>query len=111
MKTQPHIGLKPFKTTPTPTLPARAAAAFVRLYQLTLSPLKYALFGPSCGCRFEPTCSTYARQALLKHGFFRGTGLAIYRILRCHPWHRGGFDPVPSLKSPRQNDMQEHSTY
>lgn len=49
---------------------ARVAAFGVRGYQLLLSPLKYALFGPSCGCRFQPTCSCYARESLLKYGFF-----------------------------------------
>lgn len=50
---------------------ARVAAFGVRGYQLLLSPLKYALFGPSCGCRFQPTCSCYARESLLKYGFSR----------------------------------------
>jgi hypothetical protein len=46
-------------------------------------------------CRFTPTCSEYARQAILKHGPFRGLYLAIRRILRCHPWGGSGYDPVP----------------
>jgi len=45
-------------------------------------------------CRFEPSCSHYAEQALRKHGLFRGSKMAALRVLRCHPWHEGGFDPV-----------------
>lgn len=58
-------------------------------YQLCISPL----LGPSC--RFTPTCSEYARQAILKHGPIRGLYLAIRRLLRCHPWGGSGYDPVP----------------
>jgi putative membrane protein insertion efficiency factor len=61
----------------------------IRCYQLWLSPL----LGPSC--RFTPTCSEYARQAILKHGPVKGLGLAIWRILRCNPWGGSGYDPVP----------------
>jgi putative membrane protein insertion efficiency factor len=61
----------------------------IRFYQLYLSPL----LGPSC--RFTPTCSEYARQAILKHGPFKGLYLAIRRLLRCHPWGGSGYDPVP----------------
>lgn len=59
------------------------------IYQKYLSPLK----GPSC--RFYPTCSTYAIEAIEKYGFFKGWKLGIIRILKCHPWHLGGYDPVP----------------
>ena len=61
----------------------------VRFYQVCISPLK-----PPC-CRFTPTCSAYALQALRKHGPFKGTYLAVRRILRCHPWGGHGYDPVP----------------
>ena len=61
----------------------------IRFYQVCISPLK-----PSC-CRFTPTCSAYALQALRKHGPFKGTYLAVRRILRCHPWGGHGYDPVP----------------
>jgi putative membrane protein insertion efficiency factor len=47
------------------------------------------------GCRFTPTCSEYARQAVVKHGFRRGGWLAVKRLLRCHPWNKGGVDEVP----------------
>lgn len=46
-------------------------------------------------CRFQPTCSEYARQAILKHGHFKGLALAVWRILRCNPWGGSGYDPVP----------------
>ena len=50
-------------------------------------------------CSFMPTCSQYTLEAILKHGFFYGTFLGICRILRCHPWSKGGFDKVPDKKS------------
>jgi putative membrane protein insertion efficiency factor len=61
----------------------------IRFYQLYISPL----LGPSC--RFTPTCSEYARQAIVKHGPFKGLYLAVWRILRCNPWGGSGYDPVP----------------
>ncbi|MCX7750912.1 MAG: membrane protein insertion efficiency factor YidD [Candidatus Bipolaricaulota bacterium] len=59
------------------------------LYQRVLSPLLPRR------CRFYPSCSEYARQALLRHGVLRGGWLAARRLLRCGPWHPGGYDPVP----------------
>lgn len=61
----------------------------VRAYQLVLSPL----FGKNC--RFHPSCSAYAVEAIQKYGSLRGGWMALRRILRCHPWHPGGCDPVP----------------
>ena len=61
----------------------------VRAYQLLISP-----FVPP-SCRFHPTCSHYAIEALRRHGAFKGLWLAVRRIMRCHPWHPGGHDPVP----------------
>jgi uncharacterized protein len=72
---------------------ARLLKALIRLYQLTLSPVLGA------HCRFHPTCSTYFMQALDEHGFWRGCGLGLRRILRCHPWHPGGYDPVPPRRT------------
>lgn len=69
--------------------PRKALILFVRAYQITLSPL---LGG---ACRYYPSCSAYAIEALEKHGALRGAWLAIKRISRCHPFHPGGFDPVP----------------
>jgi len=66
-----------------------AAMALIRLYQLTLSPLL-----PSA-CRFTPTCSHYGYEAFKRHGFFKGGWLTVKRISRCHPFHPGGYDPVP----------------
>lgn len=62
----------------------------IRLYQLTLSPL----LGVN-KCRFQPTCSHYAIQAIEEWGIFKGFYLAVRRILRCHPWGGHGYDPVP----------------
>ncbi|MGI9034592.1 MAG: membrane protein insertion efficiency factor YidD [Pyrinomonadaceae bacterium] len=62
---------------------------FLRLYKTFLSP-----FLPSA-CRFEPTCSVYATQAIEKYGLIRGTWLGVKRILRCQPFCRGGSDPIP----------------
>lgn len=64
-------------------------AALISLYQRTISPL----LGPHC--RYYPSCSQYAKEAVLKHGLFRGALLGATRILRCHPWNPGGVDPVP----------------
>jgi len=62
---------------------------FIRFYQKNISPYK-----PQC-CRFTPVCSEYARQAFEKHGFFGGLVLSVYRILRCNPLCKPGYDPVP----------------
>ena len=61
----------------------------IRLYQGLISP-----FLPNA-CRYQPTCSEYSKQALLKYGFFKGFRLAIRRISSCHPWGGSGYDPVP----------------
>ena len=71
------------------SLSARPVVALLGLYKRFVSPLLPR------ACRFEPTCSVYARGAIEKHGLFRGGGLALTRLLRCHPFHRGGLDPVP----------------
>jgi len=68
---------------------SRLAIALIRLYQVIYPP-----FLPRV-CRFEPTCSSFAIQALSRHGFLKGVGLAARRLLRCHPFHPGGIDPVP----------------
>jgi putative membrane protein insertion efficiency factor len=64
--------------------------AAIRLYQLTLA---YFFVG---ACRYEPSCSSYATEAVVRHGALRGSWLAAHRLCRCGPWGRGGYDPVPS---------------
>lgn len=67
----------------------------VRLYRYLLSPLKTLLFGALGRCRFSPTCSAFALEALQKHGAVKGGYLALRRVARCHPWGGCGYDPVP----------------
>lgn len=74
----------------------RIAAFLIRLYQWTVSPL----LGPVC--RFHPTCSHYALEAITRFGVCKGSALALARLVRCHPWHPGGFDPVPARRSPTE---------
>ncbi len=72
---------------------------FIGAYQLLLAPLLL----PSC--RFEPSCSRYAQEAIATHGALRGVAMAAKRLLRCHPWGGSGYDPVPS---PRCTDLHGH---
>jgi uncharacterized protein len=73
-------------------LQSRAAAGFLWIYKRVLAPTIHA--GMPGACCFQPTCSEYAAIALAEHGLFRGGGMAAWRVLRCHPLNRGGFDPV-----------------
>jgi putative membrane protein insertion efficiency factor len=63
--------------------------ALIKLYRYAISPY----MAPSC--RYTPTCSSYAIEAVERHGIFRGSWLAMRRVSRCHPWHEAGYDPVP----------------
>jgi putative membrane protein insertion efficiency factor len=74
-------------------LAAQLLLAAVHAYRLAVSPV----LGPAC--RFEPSCSAYAEEALLRHGALRGSLLAARRLGRCHPFHAGGYDPVPPAES------------
>ena len=75
--------------------------AFIRVYQYTLSPL----LGPRC--RYYPSCSNYAVDALREHGAVRGLGLAAWRLLRCNPFSNGGYDPVPPRHKGCEHDPGE----
>jgi putative membrane protein insertion efficiency factor len=76
-------------------LPARLLLLGLALYQRTVSPLLPVVTLGACGCRFSPTCSHYAGEAIRTHGALAGTALAFARLIRCTPLHPGGFDPVP----------------
>ncbi len=67
-------------------------------YRWLLSPILHVLCGPGFGCRFEPSCSCYFMESVKNHGVCYGLLLGVTRILRCHPWSRGGYDPVPPRK-------------
>ncbi len=75
--------------------------ALLRVYKRWISPL----LPPAC--RFHPTCSEYAAEAITLHGLARGSWLAFKRLLRCQPWSRGGFDPVPTSTDSRYNRTSE----
>lgn len=78
--------------------PRYVAIAAVTIYSIALSPMVVALNGPVC--RFEPSCSRYAIEALKRHGLIRGGVMAIRRVARCHPWGGHGLDPVPGHAAP-----------
>ncbi len=73
-------------------LPRRVAVAPIRFYQRFVSP------GLAPRCKYEPSCSRYAAQAVTEFGILRGTVLAAWRVLRCNPWSHGGFDPVEAQR-------------
>ena len=74
------------------------ALALITAYQRTASPLLPVLFGPACGCRFYPSCSHYAAEAIATHGTLRGSWLSARRLLKCTPLHPGGVDLVPTSR-------------
>ena len=75
----------------------RVFLAILRFYKRCISPLL-----PNA-CIYTPTCSEYAMEAIEKHGVLKGTGLAIWRLLRCNPFAKGGYDPVPEPKKHKEN--------
>jgi hypothetical protein len=81
----------------------------IRVYQLTFSPAQAFLFGSAGGCRYTPTCSVYAVEALRGHGLAAGTMLATRRICRCHPWGGCGHDPVPERPRPETGGRTDWS--
>ncbi|MBE6733207.1 MAG: membrane protein insertion efficiency factor YidD [Ruminococcaceae bacterium] len=78
---------------------SKAFIWLIRLYQKGISPKK-----PSC-CRFTPTCSQYAIEAITLHGAFKGSMLSVWRILRCNPFCKGGVDPVPEPKNTKNRQQ------
>jgi putative membrane protein insertion efficiency factor len=87
------------------TLGSRLLSLPILIYRYGISPLMPAR------CRFQPTCSQYALEALAQHGALKGLGLAVRRILRCHPWGGYGYDPVPceQVKSGAKNSEKHES--
>lgn len=81
-------------------LRSRGARLLLAVYKSAVSPVLHAVPGLPGACRFQPTCSEYAAIALAEHGLLRGSLMALGRLLRCHPLHSGGFDPVPAKKAP-----------
>jgi len=82
----------------------RLLVMLIRAYQRFLSP-----YTPPT-CRFYPSCSAYAVEAITRYGPWRGTGLTVRRLLRCHPWNPGGFDPVPVERPERPDAVHPEGT-
>ncbi len=84
------------------TVPMRKLAlASIQFYRYAISPLM------ASHCRFYPSCSCYAQQAIEQFGVLRGGWLTLHRLSRCHPWNPGGYDPVPSATTSRTSSMAE----
>jgi putative membrane protein insertion efficiency factor len=81
-------------------LPGATLVGLIRIYQYTLAPALPVLTMGRCGCRFAPTCSHYAVDAIRTHGVIRGVALAAVRLAKCTPLHPGGLDPVPPRARP-----------
>ena len=85
-------------------LPQSALILLVKGYRLLLSP------SLGSACRFEPSCSAYSLESLQRHGAVTGTGLTLWRLVRCHPWCDGGHDPVPQKPLPLFSRLVTHVT-
>ena len=83
--------------------------AGIRVYRAVVSPAKLFLIGAAGECRFTPSCSAYAMEAIAAHGALRGSWLALKRLARCHPWGGCGEDPVPPAKQ-RERPFGIHHT-
>ena len=101
---QPHPGpsggIGPKFRRALTRLPEATLVGLIRIYQYTLSPALPVLTMGRCGCRFAPTCSHYAVDAIRIHGVIRGVALAAVRLVKCTPLHPGGLDPVPPRARP-----------
>jgi uncharacterized protein len=84
---------------------ARGVIFVIQLYRHTVSPLRLPT------CRFTPTCSQYAVEALSEYGLIKGGWLAVVRLLKCGPWHRGGWDPIPERRGDAHELCREASEY
>jgi putative membrane protein insertion efficiency factor len=81
-------------------MPARLLIGVIAVYQRFVSPLLPVVTLGTCACRFAPSCSQYAADAVRTHGALLGSALALKRLVKCTPLHPGGFDPVPPRRSP-----------
>ena len=82
----------------------RILTGLIRLYQLTVSRVLPPM------CRYEPSCSEYARQAITRYGAWRGSWLGLRRLCRCHPFAAGGYDPVPGVGKPGQAEREDRQS-
>jgi putative membrane protein insertion efficiency factor len=82
--------------------------SLIKLYRMTVSPALHLIMGPGQGCRFTPTCSEYAEEAVSRHGPGKGGWLALKRICRCHPFSRSGYDPVHAIPPGKFDDVFEY---
>jgi len=80
----------------SPSIISRCLLALIAAYRYLISPLLGA------NCRYSPSCSAFAQEALCRHGALRGSWLSIKRVCRCHPFHEGGYDPVPDTNEQTQ---------
>ena len=94
-------------------LPQHILTGAIRVYRYAVSPAQVYLFGTTGGCRYTPSCSAYALEAVVRHGALAGAWLAVKRIGRCHPWGGCGHDPVPDTAGcapdPGPGAIMEHT--